>query len=327
MGYLLGKLCLPLVPDGSRVKGAVLPLVAWLLVLAPFSAAMDPEAMAQTVPPLKGVTFNLLHGGVFSGLRGNAQDLDRRLEMAVGELRALGADVIGLQEASAGKGRGNVAERLASQLGFHYVYAPASFRLFASEKANALAAWVMNFTEGPAIVSRFPIVASEAHDLPRCGRFTDPRVLLCATLQTPWGHLQACSTHISGDPCQTKEVAAFLRDRRNALPLLLMGDFNATENSPAMTALVNGTGLIDTFRAANPTAPGLTVWQWVYAPIPTVFRRVDYLLLLPGQDFPGRVLSSRVVLNTPRRFPDGKVLWPSDHYGVLAEVEVFSPPA
>src|SRR5437867_3030429 len=153
-------------------------LVAWLFVLAFFTAATGSAVMAAPAPSLKYVTLNLLHGGVFSGLTGNAQDLDRRLEMVVEELRTLGADVIGLQEASVSKGRGNVAERLAAQLGFHYVYAPASFRLFTSEKINAVIAWVMNFTEGPAIVSRFPIVASEAHDLPRCGRFTDPRVPL-----------------------------------------------------------------------------------------------------------------------------------------------------
>jgi endonuclease/exonuclease/phosphatase family metal-dependent hydrolase len=281
--------------------------------------------MAQAAPPLKCVTFNVLHGGVFSGLRGNAQDLDRRLEIAVEEFRALQPDIIGLQEASTGRRRGNVAERLATQLGFHYVYAPASFRLFASETLNNFIGWVMNLTEGPAIVSRFPIVSSETYDLPRCGRFTDPRVLLCAELETPWGRVHACSTHISGDVCQTESIIRFFHRQHNSLPLLLMGDFNATESSPAITTLTRKAGFVDTFRAVNPTAPGLTVWQWVYAPRPTAFRRVDYLFLLPGADFPGKVLNSRLVLDVPRRFQDGQVLWPSDHYGVLTEVELFPP--
>jgi endonuclease/exonuclease/phosphatase family metal-dependent hydrolase len=271
------------------------------------------------------VTFNLLHGGAFSGLVGNAQDLDQRLEMVVEDFRALEADILGLQEASVSRQRGNVAARLAAQLGFHYAYAPAGFRLFASEKLNTVLGWVMNLTEGPAIVSRFPIVAWEAHDLPRCGRLTDSRVLLCAELQTPWGRLQACSTHISGDPCQAEGVVQVLRTRSNSLPLLLMGDFNATEQSPAMTLLMHEAGLIDTFRVANPSVPGFTVWQWVYASRPTVFRRVDYLLLRPRNNGGGRILSSHLVLNTPRRLSDGRTLWPSDHYGVLTEVEVFPP--
>ncbi len=150
--------------------------------------------MAEPSPLLRCVTFNLLHGGVFSGLTGDAQDLDRRLELVVGELRALQVDVVGLQEASTGRGRGNVAERLATQLGFHYVYAPASFRLFRIPAIDRLTAWVINLTEGPAIVSRFPIVSWQAYDLPRCGRFTDSRVLLYAELQTPWGLLPVSSS-------------------------------------------------------------------------------------------------------------------------------------
>ena len=95
--------------------------LVWFLAFVFFSMATGSPAMAQAAPPLKCVTFNVLHGGVFSGLRGNGQDLDGRLEIAVEEFRALQPDIIGLQEASTGRRRGNVAERLATQLGFHYV--------------------------------------------------------------------------------------------------------------------------------------------------------------------------------------------------------------
>src|SRR3989475_12415944 len=111
-------------------------------------------------------------------------------------------------------------------------HAHSVFDVHNKEKSNALKACALSLPNGPAIISRFPIVTWEAQDLPRCGRFTDPRVLLCAELQTPWGHLQVCSTHLSGNPCQAKSVVDFMRDRRNALPLLLMGDFNALEGSP-----------------------------------------------------------------------------------------------
>jgi endonuclease/exonuclease/phosphatase family metal-dependent hydrolase len=183
---------------------------------------------------------------------------------------------------------------------------------------------VMNLTEGPAIVSRFPIAAWEAHDLPRCGRWTDPRVLLYAELETPWGRLQVASTHTSGSPCHHEKVAELVLKRRKALPTLVMGDFNATEHSSAMRVLTEKAGLVDTFRVANPTAPGYTVWQWVYGSRPTVFRRVDYLFLLPGWQLPGRVLKSRVIFDAPQRMAEGEVFWPSDHYGVLTELEVFA---
>lgn len=298
-------------------------LVAGVLLTLFGAHAAGAETMPGPPPALKYVTLNLFHGGVLSGLTGNDHDLDRRLEIVAEELRAQGADIVGLQEASTSRKRQNVAARLAERLGFHHVYAPALFRLFASGPHNRLVAALLNFTEGPAILSRFPIIAWEAHDLPRCGRFGDPRVLLFAELQTPWGMLPVFSTHTSGDACHTRRVAELVRDRRRSLPGIVTGDFNAVEDSPAITTLTGGAGFVDVFRAANPTAAGLTVWQQVNAAESTVRRRVDYLFLVPGTEVAGTVLRSRVVLNVPRRFPDGKALWPSDHYGVLAEVAVF----
>ena len=294
----------------------------WFLALLVFLVQSGASSMASQSASLRCLTFNMLHGGVFSGLVGNAQELDRRFDILLEELRGFDVDVLGLQEASTGYGRGNVAERIAERLGFHFVYAPASFRLFASERLNRVTNLVMNLTEGPAIVSRFPIVSWQAYDLPRCGRFTDPRVLLCAELRTPWGVLPVCSTHTSGLPCHSESIVRITESRRGVLPLLLMGDFNAAEDSPAITALTRGAGFVDAFRLMNPGAAGRTVWQRVNVPHPTVFRRVDYLFLAPGKEVPGRVLSSRVVLNTPRQLSDGRVLWPSDHYGVLTEVQI-----
>jgi endonuclease/exonuclease/phosphatase family metal-dependent hydrolase len=276
-------------------------------------------------PPLKCVTFNLLHGGPFSGLRGSAQDLTHRLEIAARELCRLNVDIIGLQEASTSQGRGNVAARLATRLGYHAVYAPASCRLFPGKRVNAVIARMLNFTEGPAIVSRFPIVAWEVEALPRGHRFTEPRVLLSATLQTPWGPLPVATTHTSGALRQHRKVAEVLGNRCRALPTILMGDFNALEDSPAMAAFTHEAGFVDAFRSVYPTAAGFTCDQALYALTPTVSQRIDYLLVLPGAETPGKVCSSQVILHTPQQLADGRIVWPSDHYGVLAEVEVFLP--
>jgi endonuclease/exonuclease/phosphatase family metal-dependent hydrolase len=183
----------------------------------------------------------------------------------------------------------------------------------------------MNFMEGPAILSRFPIVAWEAHHLPRCASFFDPRVLVSAELGTPWGRLWVSSTHTSHGACEAPRIADLLRRHRGPGPAMLMGDFNAVETSPGITTLTGEAGFIDVFRAANPTEPGLTVWQRIDVPVSTVARRVDFIFLVPGMDVPGQIRESRVVLNAPARLPDGRTVWPSDHYGVLAEVEVFGP--
>jgi endonuclease/exonuclease/phosphatase family metal-dependent hydrolase len=291
---------------------ARLALVAGLVAVAPAEAGEN---------RLRVVTLNLLHGGPWSAFTGDTSAFRSRLEMVTAELRALDPDVVGLQEAAWARGRGDAAERLAGALGHHLAWASATERVIPPRALGWLLVRMLGFSEGPAILSRFPIVAREIHDLPRCHRRLDPRVLLGAVLETPAGRLRVYSTHTSrGDDCQVRRVGELVSARRDSVPSILMGDFNAVEESPALRSLVAGAGLVDAFRAANPEAAGPTVWQRIDAPVPTVGRRVDYIFLVPGHEVPGRVLESRLVVNTPARRPDGTPLWPSDHYGVLAEI-------
>jgi endonuclease/exonuclease/phosphatase family metal-dependent hydrolase len=299
-----------------------------LLTGALLAAMVAAPAAAEAPPPtVRFVTLNVLHGGPLSGWSGNDQHLDARLDLVSDALMALHPDVVALQEASWTRRRGEVASRLAGRLGMNHVYAPASTRLFDTPWINRMAAVVMNFTEGPSILSRFPIARWEAHRLPQCGRRFEPRALLFAELETPRGRLPVFSTHTTGDPCHTRAVAALVRERRRDLPGVLMGDLNAVESSAAITALAADAGFVDAFRTAHPDAPGFTVWQPVTAPERRAFRRVDYVFLAPGRAFPGAVADSRVVVDSPGRLPDGTPLWPSDHYGVLADLAVFPPAA
>ena len=314
--------------DGRRRTwwlGALLAAVCSLVIhlSAPVGAPPRPvpRSRAAAGTALRVVTFNLFHGGPLSGLWGDDRELERRLEMVIAELRALDPDVIALQEASVGLGRGNVAARVAEALGYDHVYAPATTRVFREPVLGRLVSVLMNFAEGPAILSRFPIGRTHRHDLPRCAKVLDPRVLVHAELTTPWGPFHVLSTHTSRDACQIRRVGELARGLGGASPVVLGGDLNHAEDTAPIQALI-GEGLVDAFRMANPDDAGLTVWQRITSPEPTVFRRVDYILLVPGAESPGRVLASRVVLNTPDRRGDGAALWPSDHYGVLAEIDV-----
>jgi hypothetical protein len=85
--------------------------------------------------------------------------------MVARELRELRADIIGLQEASWSRQRGDVAAPLAAQLGFHHFYPQANSRFFGNRGIDRVTASLLNFTEGPAVVSRFPIVAWEVAKL------------------------------------------------------------------------------------------------------------------------------------------------------------------
>lgn len=245
--------------------------------------------------------------------------------MTVAQLHRLQPDIIALQEASIGRWRGNVASRIAGALGHDVAQAPASERLFArwflGLPVGRLATTIINFNEGPAVVSRWPILKRAVFDLPRCGgRFIDPRVLLWVEIESPFGPLAVYSTHASGETCQIERIGSVVQRRRGESSALLMGDFNQTERFPALVEYTTQTGFTDVFRAANPEDAGYTDLQEPSAPSPTVSRRYDYVFVVPGRRDAANVLGSRVVLNEPGRHDDGSSVWPSDHYGVLAEL-------
>ena len=279
-----------------------------------------PAGATEAPRPLRVVTFNLFHGGPTSGWFGDGDALEDRLAMVTAELRALSPDIVALQEASVGWGRGNVAARVAEALGMTYVYEPATTRVFPLPLINHVIVRAINFAEGSAVLSRFPIAGSEVYDLPRCAKKLDPRILLRADVRTPWGEVAVFSTHVSRDDCQVERVAEIVRAEAARRPTVVMGDFNAGETLSVITAL-HGAGFVDAFRAANPNDDGRTVWQRPWAEASTVHRRVDYILVAGAG--PDVACASRVILDRPRRLPDGRTLWPSDHYGVLAELRLF----
>jgi endonuclease/exonuclease/phosphatase family metal-dependent hydrolase len=288
------------------------------VVLGLLLAVTVSQSQADTV---RVVTFNLLHGGPWSGLIGNGADLDERLELVVEQLAALRPDVVALQEASLGGTRGNVAERLGRALGIEWIHAPTTSQVFGIEWLDRAITSAIRFNEGPAVLSRFPIVGSEIVALPRCANRLFPRVLLRVEVRTPHGPLDFYSTHTSRDDCQLRRVAELVGARRGPLPAIVAGDFNTRESADAYAELLQA-GFVDAFRAVNPSATGLTSRQDVHAARPTVARRIDFVFVKGGGNGMPRVLESRVVLDTPRQRPDGTALWPSDHYGVLAVIEI-----
>jgi endonuclease/exonuclease/phosphatase family metal-dependent hydrolase len=297
------------------------------LVLLCFSLAI-PAGSASTEEahhPLRILTYNLLHDGASSGFVNNGTRLEERLDMVIEALTALDPDIIAFQEASQSRRHGNVPERIARALGLHMVYAPATDRIFHVPLLDYLVVSIMGFKEGSAILSRFPIVGSHIHDLPRCRSRFEPRILLRADIETPWGVMRVFSTHTAlGDECQMDWVGEMVRADDGPGPSILMGDFNTVETSKVLTILRDEAGFVDAFRTANPTDPGATVWQRIEVPEPTASRRVDFIFLSPGRSRKAEVRSSRVVFDRPGRAADGAVLWPSDHYGVFAELDIVS---
>jgi endonuclease/exonuclease/phosphatase family metal-dependent hydrolase len=205
------------------------------------------------------------------------------------------------------------------------VFAPATERLVGIWPLDKVIVGLLGFKEGPAILSRFPIAATEVYDLPRGRRVWDPRILLRADVATPCGLLHVFSTHTSGQTCQAEHIGRIVSERRSRNPSVVMGDFNALETSSGLVTLREEHGFVDTFRLANPAIPGPTVWQRIEAKHSTVSRRVDFLFVINGRELIATIRFSRLAFDQPGRLLNGGFLWPSDHYGVLGELE-FLPP-
>jgi endonuclease/exonuclease/phosphatase family metal-dependent hydrolase len=279
-------------------------------------------------------------------LWGTEPPLDRRLALAARQLLALAPDVVGLQEVRPLDGRRGptTAHWLGERLAAHVLYVP-SLRwgdgAFGPESRGG--------EEGLAIVSRWPIVARRALRLPEA-RPTEARILLSAQLATDAGPIWVHTTHLhyrldDGLARATQVIAVDDAIRacgrgHDDPPQLLCGDFNATPDSDELRFLRGlhplagrRTHFQDAWlrchdeppRGAGPAA-GIT-WSAdnrFTRPLRSLDldRRIDHVYVTTRKkDGRGTVLRCEVAL-TEREGDGADAICASDHYGVLADVQI-----
>lgn len=275
---------------------------------------------------IRAVTLNLLHGAPLPGARRARASLAARLDWTAECLAAEEPDVVLLQEASATPRHGNTAARLARRLCMEHVYARANpapiWRVggFAARFVDAF-----TFEEGPAVLSRLPIVASHVHRLSSPLSLHERRIALEAVLEAPFGRFSVFSVHLTAGsrPGRSRQIAALIRAvegrREREHPAIIGGDFNVEEHADEMRALTQVRGWIDSFRHVHPDVPGHTWGQLLATALATAGRRIDFLFSAPAGGVHWDPIHSRLVLD--RSFPHARagVLWASDHYGVLTD--------
>jgi endonuclease/exonuclease/phosphatase family metal-dependent hydrolase len=242
---------------------------------------------------------------------------EQRAPAILETLRRIDADVVCLQEVW-GEGPDTFAARLGDELGMHHVGA-ARLELDGVDFGNA-------------ILSRWPITASDWWPLPAPVELDEHRTLLVADIDGPRGSLQAWCTHLNWRfdhsavrQEQVRFLAAKVADRRpRSFPPIVCGDLNAAPDSDEIRMLtgradigVPKTVFHDAWEVAG-DGPGMT-WSNdnPYAALDLEpARRIDYVLTgWPRAGGAGHVVSAALVGVDA---VDGVV--PSDHYGVVVDV-------
>jgi endonuclease/exonuclease/phosphatase family metal-dependent hydrolase len=233
-------------------------------------------------------------------------------------------DVVGLQETWAGDGTSQ-ARVLADALGMDAAFAPTSLPPAPDPVETPDQRGI---AVGIGLLSRWPIIATEVHDLPNDERGGRPPTALLATLDHPDGPLHAVVSCTEWEPryagdhrAQCRALAALVTEPRfdGALPVLLVGDLNAAPDQPEMRPLLDV--LVDTWAAGGGDPGAVTLDSAVpFAPLEAtkqIDRRIDHILARPGRS-DGDVTVRRAFLAGDRPV-DG--LFPSDHYAVAVDLD------
>ena len=272
---------------------------------------------------LRFLTLNLW------GENGPWQD---RMELLLDGLVAIAPDVIGLQEVRDVPGRvPNQAGEIARRHGWHHVFAPST-------------AWGGGH-EGLAIVSRFPIGAHESKPLPHSAE-NEGRIVLSARIDDPARPFWVHTTHLSYRLNEGKNredqvlfVDQVIAAHANDHIQILMGDFNTVPESDEVRWLSGMTTLegrrdahLDTWTRARPGQAGIT-WASANSYVGLMHwlppdRRLDYIFTTQARrDRRGTVHGAWVVLDEPGETAAGERVFVSDHFGVVADVQMVPEPA
>lgn len=318
------------------MKGFIVPAFALALVLAfgclsrTVQAAEDARAIVQSVAPSPSPEVRLSRPlrVLTANIYNRTEPYAARMKVLRQQLVKLDPDVIGFQEAAWTPGADHQVKQLL--LGMNYFIDHQCDRAEVNRPTNLAV----------AVASRWPINRRGLWTLPGSG------VALAVDVEAPppVGRFLFLSTFGTArwqlDAEMKRERDAVEMDKMirqtaspDHFPPIVAGDFDATPDSACMRFLAGlqslegaSTHYCDAWKAAGSGGPGYT-WTtengYVKELADRIFhlsehhRRIDYILVGSPHRYRGRarVASCKVVLNEPVG-----AVWPSDHFGVFAEI-------
>jgi endonuclease/exonuclease/phosphatase family metal-dependent hydrolase len=277
--HFAGKLTVPLLAAGVMAAGLATP------------AAAGPGSARPSAPdrPVRVMSYNIHHG----------VGIDGRLDLGriAAEIRASGADIVGLQEVdrhwSERSAFADQAQELARMLRMHVVYG-------ANLDLDPLNPGEPRRQYGTAILSDAPIHDWQNTLLPRTGNL-EQRGLLEALVTVRGVPVRVFNTHLQHNSQQERiaQIAA-IRDIIGVPQesVVLTGDLNARPDTPEITAITED--LVDAWTEAG-VGDGYTLSAT------NPYARIDYVMHTDDV-----VARTAAVLST-----EG-----SDHLPVIADLEL-----
>lgn len=235
-------------------------------------------------------------------------------------IRRFSPDVVALQEVW-GTEQTTQAHAIAEEFGMHPIFAAPSYPAAPDGPSDDFSGVEL----GVALVSRWPILTSEAIMLPARHRSWDP-VTLYAQIDHPTGPLPvitSCLEHgiayTDDRIAQANSVADLATDPRfdGACPVIVLGDLNAAANSAVLRSLCDvmtdawtaGGGAEDavTLPSTHPSAP-------LEAGPQLVDQRIDHIFFRAGDE------DQQVIVEQVAIAGDAiNGTFPSDHRAVIAD--------
>ncbi len=265
-----------------------------------------------------------------------------RLPLIRRELERLRPDVVGLQEVlrfcpdgveAPFSTTNDQATEIAEGLGFQLAYG------IANDYGNGL-------KFGNALLSRHPIILEQNIPLPDMNS-GETRSLLHASCATPHGVLPVFVTHLNWKfhhGAVRQRQVTFIAERiaelcpidASQLPPVLIGDFNAVPDADeirfltGLCALEGKTVYFSDAWAFAGQGPGYTFDRTNHyaAKAHEPSRRIDYIFVRgPDRQFRGEPLRAELAFNAasltgPGVATVGEPVWPSDHFGLFADLAV-----
>jgi endonuclease/exonuclease/phosphatase family metal-dependent hydrolase len=270
----------------------------------------QPAAAVQERAPLTAMSFNIRYGTANDGE--NRWPLRR--EFLIDVMREQAADVVGLQEALDFQ----IDEITAALPGYGVIgvgrddgarkgeYTAILFRRDRFQVSDAGTFW---FSDTPEVIAskswgnRITRICTWARLVDRDGRAF-------------WHY----NVHLDHESQPSRERStALLRKRIDERrlpqePVIVMGDFNAGEQNPAMAAMRAGGVFLDTFRVKHPDEKTVGTAN-SFDPGRVTGEKIDYIFAPAGAE----VMRAEIV----RTARNGRV--PSDHFPVVAHIRLPVP--